>query len=111
LMLADVNTGDTEIIKTEKSDAWIDVNDDLKFLENGEQFIYVSEESGYNHVYLYDMSGKLIRQITKGDWEVTNYLGYDENSDKIYYVSTEVSPLQRHLYSINIDGSGKKKLS
>ena len=111
LMLADVNTGDTEIIKTEKSDAWIDVNDDLKFLENGEQFIYVSEESGYNHVYLYDVSGKLIRQITKGDWEVTNYLGYDENSDKIYYVSTEVSPLQRHLYSINIDGSGKKKLS
>jgi len=111
LMLADVNTGDTEIIKTETSDAWIDVNDDLKFLENGEQFIYVSEESGYNHIYLYDMSGEQIRQITKGDWEVTNYLGYDKNSDKIYYVSTEESPLQRHLYSINIDGSGKKKMS
>lgn len=111
LMVAEVNTGDTEIIKTETSDAWIDVNDDLKFLENGEQFIYVSEESGYNHIYLYDMSGKQIRQITKGDWEVTNYLGYDKNSDKIYYVSTEESPLQRHLYSINIDGSGKKKMS
>jgi dipeptidyl-peptidase-4 len=111
LMLADVNSGDTEIIKTETSDAWIDVNDDLKFLENGEQFIYVSEESGYNHIYLYDMSGEQIRQITKGDWEVTNYLGYDKNSDKIYYVSTEKSPLQRHLYSINIDGSGKKKMS
>ncbi len=111
LMLADVNTGDTEIIKTETSDAWVDVNDDLKFLENGEQFIYVSEESGYNHIYLYDMSGEKIRQITKGNWEVTNYLGYDKSSNKIYYVSTEESPLQRHLYSINIDGSGKKKLS
>lgn len=111
LMLADVNTGNTEIIKTETSDAWIDVNDDLKFLENGEQFIYTSEESGYNHVYLYDMSGELIRQVTQGDWEVTNYLGYNEETDKIYYVSTEESPLQRHLYSINIDGSGKQKLS
>lgn len=111
LMLADVNTGDTKIIKTERSDTWIDVNDDLKFLENGERFIYTSEESGYNHIYLYDISGKLIRQVTKGDWEVTNYLGYNEEAEKIYYVSTEVSPLQRHLYSINIDGSGKKKLT
>lgn len=111
LMLADVNTGETEIIKTQTSDAWIDVHDDLKFLENGEQFITTSEESGYNHVYLYDMSGELIRQITKGDWEVTNYLGYNQNSNKIYYVSTEESPLQRHLYSINLNGTGKKKLS
>lgn len=111
LMFADVNTGKTKIIKTEKSDAWIDVNDDLKFLENGEQFIYSSEESGYNHIYLYDMSGELIRQITKGDWEVTNYLGFNEDSGKLYYIGTEESPLQRHLYSINIDGSGKHKLS
>jgi dipeptidyl-peptidase-4 len=111
LMLADANKGDTNIIKTETSDAWIDVNDDLKFLDNGKQFIYTSEESGYNHVYLYDMSGKLVRQITKGDWEVTNYLGYNEDSGKIYYTSTEDSPLQRHLYSANLDGSGKQKLS
>lgn len=111
LMLANTNTGKTEIIKTETSDAWIDVNDDLKFLKNGEQFIYTSEESGYNHIYLYNMDGNLVRQITKGDWEVTNYLGYDEDSEKIFYVSTEESPLQRHLYSINIDGTGKKKMS
>lgn len=111
LMLADVNTGDTEIVKTETSNAWIDVNDNLRFLENGEQFIYTSEESGYNHIYLYDMNGELIRQITKGNWEVTNYLGYDEDSGRIYYVSTEESPLQRHLYSIGIDGTGKKKMS
>ncbi|MGD8426190.1 MAG: S9 family peptidase [Balneolaceae bacterium] len=111
LMLANVNTGDTQIIKTETSDAWIDVNDDLTFLKNGKQFIYTSEESGYNHIYLYNMDGKLIRQVTKGNWEVTNYLGYNENTGKIYYVSTEDSPMQRQLYSINIDGSGKQKLS
>lgn len=111
LMLANTSTGETEIIKTETSDAWIDVNDDLKFLDNGEQFIYTSEESGYNHIYLYDMQGNLIRQITKGDWEVTNYLGYNEDTGKIYYLGTEDSPLERHLYSINLDGSGKTKLT
>lgn len=111
LMLADVNTGNTQIIKTERSDTWIDVNDDLTFLENGEQFIYTSEEDGYNHVYLYGMNGNVIRQITEGDWEVTNFLGYNTDTERIYYISTEESPLERHLYSIGIDGNNKQKLS
>ena len=111
LMLADVTTGDTETIKTETSEAWVDVNDDLTFLDNGEQFIYVSEESGYNHIYLYDMSGKLIRQVTRGEWEVTNYLGYNERNERIYFISTEDSPLERHLYSIHISGDDKTRMS
>lgn len=111
LMLANVNTGETEIIKTENSNAWVDINDDLTFLENGEQFIYVSEESGYNHIYLYDMDGKLIRQITRGDWEVTNYIGYNESDERIYYISTEESPLERHFYSISITGEDKRRMS
>lgn len=111
LMLADVRTGQTEVIKTERSDAWIDVNDDLKFLENGREFVYTSEESGYNHIYLYNMEGEQIRQVTEGTWEVTNYLGFNEDTDRFYYVSTEESPLQRHLYSIKRDGTGKKKLT
>ncbi|MDX1671753.1 MAG: S9 family peptidase, partial [Balneolaceae bacterium] len=111
LYLADAATGEAEVIKTETSDTWIDVNDDLTFLENGRQFIYLSEESGYNHIYLYDIEGKLIRQVTKGEWEVTNYLGYDESRKRIYYLSTEESPLERHLYSIGIDGRGKKRMT
>ncbi len=111
LMLADAGSGQTRIIKTEKSDAWIDVNDDLIFLEDREHFIYTSEESGYNHIYLYGMDGELIRQITSGNWEVTDYLGYNEDNSQIYYISTEESPLERHLYSINRDGTGKMKMS
>ena len=111
LLLADVNSGKTEVIKTETSDAWIDVHDDLKFLENGKQFITTSEESGYNHIYLYTLEGEKVRQVTKGDWEVTNYLGFNESTDRFYYVSTEESSLQRHLYSIKRDGSGKVKLT
>lgn len=111
LMLADANTGDTRIIKTERSETWIDVNDDLTFLENGQQFIYTSEEDGYNHIYLYDMDGNLVRQVTDGDWEVTNFLGYNNETGQIYFISTEASPLERHLYSIGIDGEGKQQLS
>ena len=111
LILADVKTGQTDIIKTETSNAWVDVNDDLKFLENGKEFVYTSEESGYNHIYLYSMDGEQIRQVTKGDWEVTNYLGFNDSTDRFYYVSTEESPLQRHLYSIKRDGTGKVQLT
>ncbi|MGK7368728.1 MAG: S9 family peptidase [Candidatus Halalkalibacterium sp. M3_1C_030] len=111
LMLADVNSGNSEVIKTETSNAWVDINDDLTFLENGEQFIYLSEESGYNHIYLYDLKGNLIRQVTKGDWEVTNYLGYNESNERIYFISTEDSPLERHLYSIHISGNDKIRMS
>lgn len=111
LMLANANTGDTEIIKTEESDAWIDVNDNLIFLENGEEFVYTSEESGYNHIYLYNLDGELIRQVTEGDWEVTDYLGYNEQTERFYFVSSEESPLERHLYSIRRDGSNKRKMT
>lgn len=111
LLLADVRTGESNVIKTETSDAWIDVNDNLVFLENGDEFIYTSEESGYNHIYLYDMKGELVRQVTRGNWEVTNYLGYNEQNGRIYFISAETSPLQRHLYSIRLDGTGKEKLS
>lgn len=111
LMLADVNSGETNIVKTETSDAWIDVNNDLTFLENGKQFIYVSEEDGFNHIYLYDMEGNLIRQVTDGEWEVTNFLGYDEDNEVIYYMSTEVSPLERHLYRVGIDGNNKTRMT
>ncbi|MDZ7682371.1 MAG: S9 family peptidase [Fodinibius sp.] len=111
LMLADVNTGETEIIKTERSDAWVDVSNNLRFLPDGDRFVYTSEESGYNHIYLYDMQGNLIRQVTQGKWEVTNYLGYDQDADRIYYMSTEASPLQRHFYSIDADGSDKRKMT
>ncbi len=111
LMLANTNTGDTEIIKTEESDAWIDVNDNLIFLENGEEFVYTSEESGYNHIYLYNLDGELIRQVTEGDWEVTDYLGYNERTERFYFVSSEESPLERHLYSIRRDGSNKRKMT
>ena len=111
LMLANVTTGATRTIKTETNDAWIAANDDLTFLSNGREFIYVSEEDGWNHLYLYNLDGQRVRQITKCDWEVTRFLGYDETSGFVFFLSTEGSSMERHLYRIKIDGTGKERLT
>ncbi len=98
-------------VLTEKNKAYVDINDDLTYLDDKKHFIYVSEMNGYNHIYLYTIDGKLVRQITSGSWEVTSFIGLDEKSKTVYYQSTEVSPLERHIYSTTLDGKKKVKLS
>ncbi|MEO1022711.1 MAG: DPP IV N-terminal domain-containing protein [Bacteroidota bacterium] len=111
LLFANATSGDSDIMLTETSTAWIDEHDNLKFLDNGKQFITTSEKDGYNHVYLYDMNGKELRQITKGDWEVTRIIGYNDRNGFLYYLSTEVSPLQRQFYKIRVDGKRKRQMT
>ncbi|WP_421775130.1 S9 family peptidase [Gracilimonas sp.] len=111
LLLANAETGSTQVILTEQSDTWLDVHDDLYFLSNGKQFITTSDKSGYNHVYLYNMQGRQLEQITNGNWDVTELIGHNERTYELYYVSAEQSALARHLYSIRIDGKKKEKLT
>jgi dipeptidyl-peptidase-4 len=66
---------------------------------------------GYNHIYHYDASGKLINQVTKGDWEVTAYYGFDEDKKTVFYQSTEDGSINRSVYSIQINGKNKTKLT
>src|SRR5690606_24007211 len=103
--------GSSKVVLTETDKYYIDINDDLTFLQNGKQFFITSERDGFNHVYLYDMKGQLVRQVTKGDWEITNLYGVNEKTGTLYYQSTESSPLQRDIYSINLAGNKKKKMS
>lgn len=101
----------SEVFYTEESDTYVEVNDNLIFLENGAQFLWNSEQDGYNHIYLFDMNGKLVKQITKGEWDVISFKGYDKKTKKVFYTSSEDSPMDRQLYTVKIDGTGKKKLS
>lgn len=110
-LFVDAATGSSKVVLTETDKYYIDINDDLTFLKNGKQFFITSERDGFNHVYLYNMNGNLVRQVTKGQWEITNLYGVDEKSGTLYYQSTESSPLQRDVYSINISGKNKKKIS
>ncbi len=104
-------TGKSQIIYSDKNDTYIEINDNLTFTEDGKQFIFTHEQSGFNHLYLYDINGKLVRQITKGDWEVIDFKGYNPKNKKLYYTSTETSATERLLYEIKIDGTHKKQLS
>ncbi|MFC6996842.1 S9 family peptidase [Rufibacter roseus] len=111
ILHADSKTGQSKVVLTDKDKAYVDINDDLTYLKNGKQFVFSSERDGFKHLYLYDLNGKLVRQITKGNWEVDNFYGVDEKNGLVYYSSTEVSPLERHLYSIKLNGKGKKNLT
>ena len=109
--------GSGEMVMEEKSDAgWIDVfdffagiDDYFFFPENREEFLWISDRNGYKHLYRYSYNGDLMNQVTDGDWEVTNVFAVNSNEERIYYESTEESPLERHLYSVSFDGSGKNK--
>ena len=111
LLHADATTGKAKVVLQEKDKAYVDITDDLTYLQDGKHFIFSSEKDGYNHLYLYRMDGKLVRQITKGNWEVSEFIGFDEKNDVLYYRSTEVSPLDRHLYRISSKGRNKKQLT
>ncbi|MDB5012331.1 MAG: Dipeptidyl-peptidase, partial [Daejeonella sp.] len=109
-LFANAATGLAKPALTEQNEYYIDINDDLTFLKNG-QFILTSESNGFNHLYIYAADGKLIRQITKGNWEVTKVYGIDEKRGLVYYQSTEKSPLQRDVYSISLNGQKKTRIS
>ena len=113
ILHANTSTGSSTSILTEISGTYIDINynDDLTYLKDGKSLIRTSEKSGYKHIYQFSTSGKELRQITKGAWDVDQFLGVDEKKKIIYFISSESSPLERDLYSIRLNGKGKKKLS
>lgn len=73
------------------------------------KFIYQSQRDGFNHLYLYDNTGKLIKQLTQGEWVVQNIIGFNEKAKEIIIMSTEVSPLQSNAYAVNVN-NGKRRL-
>ncbi len=113
ILLANPDNGESKVIYSEKNKYYINRIKDwyMTATADGKHFIINSEKDGWNHLYLYNMEGQLINQITKGDWEVTDFYGIDEENQTIYYQSAEESPLKRTVYSVKLDGSNKKKLS
>lgn len=112
LLFVDGTTATTKVVLNEKGESYIDFvdTDNLTFLKDN-SFIWTSEKDGYNHIYHYDKTGKLINQVTKGDWEVTEYYGLDEKTNTIFYQSTENGSINRVVCKINLDGKNKVCLS
>jgi len=110
LWMIDASQNEAYLVVEEKDKAYIDITDNLTFLKD-KTFIWTSEKDGYNHVYHYSKKGKLINQITKGNWEVTEYYGYDSASDRIFYQSVENGSINRDVYSIKLNGTQKRRLT
>jgi dipeptidyl-peptidase-4 len=109
-IFADVTTGKGTVVHTNESRTYVDITDDLTFVGN-KGFIISSEADEYNHLYYYDLHGKLINQITSGNWDVMEFKGYHESARTLYYVSTENGAINRDVYSIRLDGKKKQRLS
>lgn len=110
LYFYDAKTNAAKVVLNEKDSAYVDVQDNLTFLEDN-SFIWTSEKDGFNHIYHYDKTGALKSQITKGNWEVTKYYGLDKTTNKVFYQSVENGSINRGVYAIGIDGSNKKLLT
>jgi dipeptidyl-peptidase-4 len=110
LLFVDGATAAAKVVLNEKDKAYVDVTDNLTFLKDN-SFIWTSEKDGFNHIYLYDKTGKLKNQVTKGNWEVTSYYGFDEKSKTIFFQSTENGSINRDVYRIGLDGKSKLRLT
>ena len=110
LHFVDANTTSAKIVLNEIDKAYVDIHDNLNFL-NDNSFIWTSEKDGFNHIYHYSKEGKLIKQITSGNWEITNFYGINEKTKTVYYQSVEDGSINRTIYSIKLNGKDKNRLT
>ncbi len=111
LIHCDVNTRKPKTIIAEENSTYVELYDDLKYLDNGTQLVWTSEKDGFKHIYLYNIDGKLVNQITKGAWEVDQLLGVNEKAGLVYFTSSETGSSQRQLYSASIKDGKKVQLT
>jgi dipeptidyl-peptidase-4 len=119
ILLANTTTGKSNMIYTEENKFYVDITDNLTFLADNKTFIITSERSGFNHLYQYDLKGKLVKQITNGNFDVDGFYGIDEKTKTIFYSSPEFLEgkisknlsSERFVYSIGLNGKNKKNLT
>ena len=110
VLLSDRN-GATRVVYNERDERYVEHADrsTVTFLPDGDRFVVRSERNGYMHLYLHSIRKGFLKQLTDGQWEVTAMLGVSD--DRVYYLSTETSPLRRDLYAVRLDGKDKKRLT
>jgi len=126
LLFCDPMNGNCELILEEVDSAYVEITDNLTFIPKTSQFIYSSEKSGFNHLYLHDYSeciekGKVSpncaatqrysKAITTGNFDVIRFLGYVDANKCVIYSSSEQSMIEDHVYSVGLNGKGKKRLT
>ena len=106
VMLGAIATGDLQTVFTDKDDAWIDIEDDPLWLEQGRFFTWLSERDGWRHLYLVAHTGEEVRLVTAGDYDVTDLVQVDEDGGWAYFMASPEDPTARFLYRTRLDGKG-----
>ncbi len=119
LFFVDRETGEATFVLRETDDAWVNMHDDLTFLDDGRHFLWQSERDGFAHLYRFTMDGTLVNQVTTGKWAVKSsgrhprqtIAAVDSENDWLYFSALEKSSVERHLYRIHSDGSDMQRLT
>lgn len=111
VLLAEPENGRSSVIYTETNARYIDIPEQLTFIDNGKSFLITSEKSGYNHLYQFNLKGKLIKQITSGNWDLTDFYGYNEQTKQVFYASAQEGAENRAIYAQSLNGKTKLKLA
>lgn len=106
VMLADARTGAVRTMLEERDATWVEVVDELRWIEGGARFTWISERDGWRHVWLGERTGAPPRLVTPGDYDVVELLALDENGGWLYFTASPENPTQRFLYRARLDGSG-----
>jgi dipeptidyl-peptidase-4 len=115
-------SGEGKYIMSDVNEGWINMSDDIYFLDDNKHFIISSERDGYEHLYRFTMDGKLANQITKGEWSIRSsgggpfwvrqaVCGIDQKRGWIYFTALKKHFLEKHLYRVRMDGSGLERVS
>lgn len=115
LWLNQYKVDDGSFIKTlfeEQATTWVEPELPMTFLKNRkDQFIWFSERDDWMHMYIYNTKGQPVKQLTEGEWGVTDLIGFSESGDRVFFTGTKESPIQKHIYSVGIKKGNVKKLT
>lgn len=102
ILAANATTGKSRVFYDETNEYYIDITDDWTFLKDGNSFLMTSEKSGYNHIYLYLLDGTMVKQLTSGNWDVTQVYGFD--GKEVFFQAAKNTPVDRQIYAVNLKG-------
>jgi dipeptidyl-peptidase 4 len=111
MIAASAATGEQRVVFSESDPFWVNLDGDVVFLNDGKRFLWTSERDGFRHIYVYSDDGRKVKQLTRGNWEVTGINGVDERRGRVFYTSSEPGHLERQLYSVGLDGSDKRRVT
>ncbi len=111
LYITDTKNNKSSVMYEETNKYYIDITDDLTFLKDGKHFVWSSEKEGYNQLYLMTMEGKQKAKLTTGNYDVTAFYGVDEKNKKVYFQAAEKSPMQKHVFSVDLEGKNLTNLT